>query len=60
MNDEQVVTGGVYVHDWERTGEPPVQPDGDEEMIVRVCVLSGWQAPHVVYVKAVQFVTGGV
>ena len=48
------------MQDWLRTGEPPVQPVGDEEMIVRVCVLSGWQAPHIEYVNAVQVVTGGV
>jgi hypothetical protein len=27
------------------TGEPPVQPAGDEVSTVRVCVLFGWQAP---------------
>ena len=43
----------------ERTGVPPVQPAGDEDTTVRVCVLSAWQAPHAEYVNDVQVVTGG-
>jgi hypothetical protein len=31
---------------WVRTGEPPVQPVGDEVSTVRVCVLFDWQAPN--------------
>jgi hypothetical protein len=41
-----VQTGGVYVHDCERTGVPPVQPAGDWPVTVRVWVLFDWQAPH--------------
>jgi len=36
----------AYVHPWLVTGDPPVQPDGDDVRTVRVCVLSGWHAPH--------------
>ena len=56
----QVVTGGTYVQACERTGVPPVQPAGDEETTVRVCVLFVWQAPHAEYVNDEQVVTGGV
>jgi hypothetical protein len=38
--------GAVYVQAWERTGVPPVQPDGDEVSTVRVWVLFDWQAPQ--------------
>jgi hypothetical protein len=38
--------GGVYVQDCDVTGEPPVQPEGEEVRTVRVCVLLGWQAPQ--------------
>ena len=31
---------------WVVTGEPPVQPDGVEEVTVRVWVSSDWQAPQ--------------
>ena len=41
------------------TGEPPVQPDGDELATVRVCWLFDWQAPHAEYVNDVQVVGGG-
>jgi hypothetical protein len=44
VNELQVVTGGVYVQDCDVTGEPPVQPEGEEVSTVRVCVLFGWQA----------------
>lgn len=51
--------GATYVHDWERTGDPPVQPAGDEDVTVCVCVLLDWQLPHAEYVKDVQAVAGG-
>jgi hypothetical protein len=38
--------GGVYVQACERTGVPPVQPDGEDAATVRVCVPFDWQAPH--------------
>ena len=38
---------------------PPVQPLGDDEVTVRVCVLFDWHALHVEYVNDVQVVTGG-
>ena len=39
--------GGVDdVQDWERTGVPPVQPDGDEAATVRDCVPFDWQVPQ--------------
>ena len=41
-----VQVGGVTVQDCDRTGEPPVQPLGDEVRTVRVCVPFV-QAPHV-------------
>jgi hypothetical protein len=41
-----VHAGGVYVQACEVTGEPPVQPAGDEPVTVRVWVLFGWQAPQ--------------
>jgi hypothetical protein len=34
------------VHDCDVTGEPPVQPAGEEEVTVRVCVSFDWQVPH--------------
>ena len=40
----QAPGGGVQL--WVTTGLPPVQPDGDEETTVRVCVPFAWQAPH--------------
>ena len=44
------VTGfvGGGVQDWLRTGVPPVQPAGDEEMTVRVCVPLASHALHAV------------
>ena len=39
--------GAVYVQDWERTGVPPVQPEGEEVATVRVWVPFDWQAPQV-------------
>ena len=47
------------MHAWVVTGEPPVQPAGEDEATVRVCVLFDWQAPHAEYVNAEQVVTGG-
>jgi hypothetical protein len=41
------------------TGEPPPQPAGDDEAIVRVCVPVDWQAPQAEYVNDVQVVVGG-
>jgi hypothetical protein len=41
----QACTGGVYVHDCDSTGLPPLQPAGDRPVTVRVWVPSGWQAP---------------
>ena len=35
----------------DRTGAPPVQPVGDDESTVRVCVLSAWHEPHAEYVN---------
>jgi hypothetical protein len=49
-------TGGTQ--DWLRTGDPPVQPGGDEEATVRVCVPLGWHAPQAEYVNELQ-VGGG-
>jgi hypothetical protein len=51
--------GAVYVQLCESTGEPPVQPLGDEAVSVRVCVPFDWHAPHAEYVNEVQVVTGG-
>ena len=31
----------IYVHNWERTGLPPVQPDGKDETTVLDWVLFG-------------------
>ncbi len=31
--------GGVYTQDWVRTGVPPVQPWGEDAVVVRDCVL---------------------
>ena len=46
---------------WVRTGEPPVQPAGEEVATVRVCwPLTGQTAGvKAVYVNAVQVTTGG-
>lgn len=49
----------MYVHDCMSTGVPPVQPAGDDDVTVRVCVPSGWHAPHVEYVNDVQVGGGG-
>jgi hypothetical protein len=40
------VQSATYVQPCETTGEPPVQPVGDEVSTERVCVLFGWQAPQ--------------
>ena len=37
---------GTYVQDCDRTGDPPVQPAGDDVATVLVCVLLDWQAPQ--------------
>jgi hypothetical protein len=37
----QVGGGALDVQVWLNTGEPPVQPAGDDEITARVCVLSG-------------------
>jgi hypothetical protein len=55
----EVHTGGVLVQLCDRTGEPPVQPLGDEAVTVRVCVPFDEQAIHAEYVNEVQVVTGG-
>jgi hypothetical protein len=36
VNEVQVAGAGVQL--WETTGDPPVQPAGDELATVRVCV----------------------
>ena len=41
-----VVVGGTYVQDCDRTGDPPVQPAGDDVTTVLVWVLLDWQAPQ--------------
>ena len=43
----------------DRTGVPPVQPVGDDEATVLVCVPLDWQVPQAEYVNEVQVVTGG-
>ena len=40
------MTGGVYVQDCVSTGVPPVQPEGDEDVTVRVWVPPEEQAAH--------------
>ena len=45
------LTGAV--HDCESTGAPPVQPAGEEETTVRVCVPDDEHADHVEYVNVV-------
>jgi hypothetical protein len=47
------------VHACERTGEPPVQPLGDDVATVRIWVPSGWQAPQAEYVNDVHVGGGG-
>jgi hypothetical protein len=49
----------VYVHACDRTGDPPVQPEGDDVARVLVWVLVDWHAPQAEYVNEVQVVTGG-
>jgi hypothetical protein len=44
VNVVQVAGGGVQL--WLRTGEPPVQPAGEEPVTVRVCVPLDEQALH--------------
>ena len=44
----------------EVTGDPPVQPVGDDVATVLVWVLFDWQAPQAEYVNEVQAVTGGI
>jgi hypothetical protein len=46
------------VQDCERTGVPPVQPEGDDVATVLVWVLLDWQVPQAEYVNEVQ-VAGG-
>lgn len=46
----------MYVHDWLVTGDPPVQPAGDDEATVLVCVPFGWQALQAEYVNDVHVV----
>jgi|SRR6266568_1610735 len=53
------VEPGTYVQDCVRVGDPPVQPEGDDDVTVRVCVLFDWQLPHPEYVNDVQVVEGG-
>jgi hypothetical protein len=43
----------------DRTGVPPVQPEGDAVSCVLVWVLLDWQDPQAEYVNVVQAVTGG-
>jgi hypothetical protein len=52
-----VVEGSVQ--DCDRTGDPPVQPEGDDVSTVRVCVPLDWQVPQAEYVNEVQALTGG-
>jgi hypothetical protein len=42
------------MQDCDRTGVPPVQPAGDDDATVLVCVLSDWQAPQPEYMNEVQ------
>jgi hypothetical protein len=44
------------MQDCDRTGVPPVQPVGDDDATVLVCVLSGWQAPQPEYMNETQVV----
>jgi hypothetical protein len=46
--------GGTYVQACDRTGVPPVQPDGEDVDTVLVCVLLDWQVPQAEYVNDVQ------
>jgi hypothetical protein len=48
------VTVDVGVQDCERTGVPPVQPEGDDAVTVLVCVPLDWQVPQAEYVNEVQ------
>jgi hypothetical protein len=43
VNEVQVTVTGSGVQLWETTGDPPVQPAGDELATVRVCVPSAEQ-----------------
>ena len=47
------------MHDCDRTGAPPVQPEGDDVSTVLVCVLLDWQVPQAEYVNEVQVVADG-
>jgi len=51
-----VAPPGVYTHDCVVTGLPPVQPEGDDAVTVRDCVLLDWQLLHELYVKVEQVV----
>ena len=47
------------MQDCDTTGVPPVQPAGDDDATVLVCVPSDWHVPQAVYVNELQVVTGG-
>jgi hypothetical protein len=47
------------VQDCVRSGDPPVHPDGDDDVTVRVCVLFDWQLPHAEYVNDAHVPAGG-